>query len=157
MSAIEHTTLSADDYVQEMLRAAEAQIDDLGTMNAVNRRAFLKLVGVAGGGLALAFYVGDRATALANANGSQQGLDRFTACHVDFDEFGPGVEVFDGPHALHPFVVGTAGHDNLRSSQSQTFGQRPSEHAGAADNDGHLVVESEELAKIVVRHVLAVA
>ena len=74
MSAAEHTILSADDYVREMLRAAEAQIDDLGTVHAVNRRAFLKLVGIAGGGLALAFYVGDRATALANTNGSEQGL-----------------------------------------------------------------------------------
>jgi isoquinoline 1-oxidoreductase beta subunit len=70
MSAAEHTMLSADDYVQEMLRAAEAQ----STVAALNRRAFLKLVGMAGGGLALAFYVGDRATALAATNGSEQGF-----------------------------------------------------------------------------------
>jgi isoquinoline 1-oxidoreductase subunit beta len=70
MSAAEHTILSADAYVQEMLRAAEGQT----TVAAVNRRAFLKLVGVAGGGLALAFYIGDRATALANTNGSEQGF-----------------------------------------------------------------------------------
>ncbi len=70
MSAAEHKILSADAYVQEMLRAAEAQT----SVAAVNRRAFLKLVGVAGGGLALAFYVGDRATALANTNGSEQGF-----------------------------------------------------------------------------------
>ena len=74
MSAAENSILSADDYVQEMLRAAEAQFDGVGTVAALNRRAFLKLVGVAGGGLALAFYVGDRATALANTNGSEQGL-----------------------------------------------------------------------------------
>jgi isoquinoline 1-oxidoreductase beta subunit len=67
MSAAEHSMLSADDYVQEMLRAAEAQ----SSVAALNRRAFLKLVGIAGGGLALAFYVGDRATALAAADGER--------------------------------------------------------------------------------------
>ena len=41
---------------------------------AMNRRGFLKLVGVAGGGLALAFYIGDRATALANTNRGGQGF-----------------------------------------------------------------------------------
>ncbi len=70
MSAAQHTILSADAYVHEMLRAAEAQT----SIAALNRRNFLKLVGVAGGGLALAFYVGDRATALANTNGSEQGF-----------------------------------------------------------------------------------
>ena len=75
MSAAEHTILSADDYVQEMLRAAEAQ----HTVSALNRRAFLKLVGVAGGGLALAFYVGDRATAFATSV-SDQGFARGEMC-----------------------------------------------------------------------------
>ena len=70
MSAAEHTIQSADAYVQEMLRAAEAQTD----VAPMNRRAFLKLVGVAGGGLALAFYIGDRATALANTNSGAQGF-----------------------------------------------------------------------------------
>jgi isoquinoline 1-oxidoreductase beta subunit len=70
MSAAEHTIPSADDYVQEMLRAAEAQ----SSVAALNRRSFLKLVSIAGGGLALAFYIGDRATALANPNGSEQGF-----------------------------------------------------------------------------------
>src|SRR3954464_15977398 len=66
MTRSEHPILSADDYVQNMLRAAEAQSTD----TALNRRAFLKLVGMAGGGLALAFYNGDRGTALATANSS---------------------------------------------------------------------------------------
>lgn len=74
MSAAENTILSADAYVHEMLRAAEAQSDVQSGVAPLNRRAFLKLVGVAGGGLALAFYIGDRATALANTNGSEQGF-----------------------------------------------------------------------------------
>ncbi len=74
MSAAEHSILSADAYVHEMLRAAEAQNDMRSGVAPLNRRAFLKLVGVAGGGLALAFYIGDRATARANTNGSEQGF-----------------------------------------------------------------------------------
>ena len=68
MSAAEHTILSADAYVHEILRAAEAQSGAAG----MNRRGFLKLAGVAGGGLVLAFYVGDRATALANTGAASK-------------------------------------------------------------------------------------
>ena len=71
MSAAENTIQSADADVQEILRAAEAQTADQGGVAALNRRAFLKLVGVAGGGLALAFYLGERSTAFANTNGSE--------------------------------------------------------------------------------------
>ena len=41
MSAAENSILSADDYVQEMLRAAEAQFGGVGTVGALNRRGFL--------------------------------------------------------------------------------------------------------------------
>ncbi len=68
MSAAEHTILSADAYVHEILRAAEAQSSVAG----MNRRGFLKLAGAAGGGLVLAFYVGDRATALANTGAASE-------------------------------------------------------------------------------------
>jgi isoquinoline 1-oxidoreductase subunit beta len=68
MSAAEHTILSADAYVHEILRAAEAQSSVAG----MNRRGFLKLAGVAGGGLVLAFYVGDRATAEANTGAASK-------------------------------------------------------------------------------------
>ena len=66
MSAIESAVMSSDDYVQELLRMAEAQ----GPSHSwtLNRRSFLKLTGVAGGGLVLAFYVGERA--MAHANGA---------------------------------------------------------------------------------------
>lgn len=70
MSAAEHSILSADGYVHEMLRAAEAQ----ASVAALNRRAFLKLAGLAGGGFALAFYVGEHASAVANTSGSEQGF-----------------------------------------------------------------------------------
>jgi isoquinoline 1-oxidoreductase beta subunit len=72
MSAAEHTILSADAYVHEILRAAEAQSEIQSGAAAMNRRGFLKLAGVAGGGLVLAFYVGDRATALANTGAASK-------------------------------------------------------------------------------------
>lgn len=62
MSAAQSSILSADAYVQDMLRAAEAQ----STAAKVSRRTFLKVTGLVGGGLVLAFYVGEQQTALAN-------------------------------------------------------------------------------------------
>ncbi|HEY5808511.1 MAG TPA: molybdopterin cofactor-binding domain-containing protein [Povalibacter sp.] len=52
-----------DSYVQEIMRAAEAGVPALP---GVSRRSFMKLVGLAGGGLVLAFYVGDASMAFAN-------------------------------------------------------------------------------------------
>ena len=70
MSAIEQTVISADAYVRELMRVVEAQP---ALTLVVNRRSFLKLAGMAGGGLALAFYVGDGSVAYANVE-PQQGF-----------------------------------------------------------------------------------
>jgi len=105
MSAAEHTILSADDYVQEMLRAAEAQ----ATVAALNRRAFLKLVGVAGGGLALAFYVGDRATALATTGGAEQGFAPNAFLRISPDGsiliYAKGPEIGQGVKTSFPMII----------------------------------------------------
>jgi isoquinoline 1-oxidoreductase subunit beta len=105
MSAVEHTILSADDYVQEMLRAAEAQ----GTVYALNRRSFLKLVGVAGGGLALAFYVGDCATALATANSNEQGFAPNAFLRISPDGsiliYAKGPEIGQGVKTSFPMII----------------------------------------------------
>ncbi|HEY6644250.1 xanthine dehydrogenase family protein molybdopterin-binding subunit [Povalibacter sp.] len=68
MSAVEQSALSADAYVRDLMRSIEAQ--PVASIT-VNRRSFLKLAGMAGGGLALAFYIGDKATALANGDGTK--------------------------------------------------------------------------------------
>lgn len=62
MSAAESSIVSADAYVQDMLRAAEAQ----SAIAKVTRRTFLKVTGLMGGGLVLAFYVSEQGVALAN-------------------------------------------------------------------------------------------
>src|SRR5262245_32459937 len=105
MSAAEHTILSADDYVQELLRAAEAQ----NTIAAVNRRSFLKLVGMAGGGLALAFYVGDRATALAATNSGEQGFAPNAFLRISPDGsiliYAKGPEIGQGVKTSFPMII----------------------------------------------------
>lgn len=63
MSAAETSILSADAYVQDMLRAAEAQ----SAISRINRRTFLKITGLTGGGLVLAFYVGEPGAASADS------------------------------------------------------------------------------------------
>ena len=80
MSAAEHTILSADAYVQRCCAPRRRR----RSVAALNRRAFLKLAGLAGGGLVLAFYIGDRATALANTGGTAQELraERLPAHHA---------------------------------------------------------------------------
>lgn len=63
MSAVETSSHSSDAYVRELLRAAETQ----AATEKVTRRTFLKLTGLVGGGLVLAFHVGEQGTAFANA------------------------------------------------------------------------------------------
>jgi isoquinoline 1-oxidoreductase beta subunit len=63
MSAVETSIQSSDAYVHELLRAAETQ----AATERVTRRTFLKLTGLVGGGLVLAFHVGEQGTAFANA------------------------------------------------------------------------------------------
>src|ERR1044072_7825942 len=71
MSANEHAIASADDDVRELMRSAEAQLARLPTFN---RRSFLKVTGLTGAGLVLAFYIGDRATAFATTDSAPRGF-----------------------------------------------------------------------------------
>ncbi|MET0497590.1 MAG: molybdopterin cofactor-binding domain-containing protein [Steroidobacteraceae bacterium] len=64
MSAAERDIRCADDDIREILRLAEGQSFIAPTFN---RRSFFKLAGMTTGGLVLAFYVGDSATALAQS------------------------------------------------------------------------------------------
>lgn len=73
MSAVETSMFSADAYVREMLRAAEAQ----STSTRISRRTFFKVTGLAGGGLVLAFYMGEQSTALANAKAKEFAPNAF--------------------------------------------------------------------------------
>lgn len=65
MSAVESNVISRDDYAHEILRLAEGQSLANVVHATLSRRSFLKVSGVAGAGLVLAFYVGDEAAAQA--------------------------------------------------------------------------------------------
>src|SRR6186713_336632 len=56
----------ADDYLQSIMEMVEGKA--ASTSQSLDRRSFLKLTGMAGGGLVLAFHVGDKNAALANTD-----------------------------------------------------------------------------------------
>jgi isoquinoline 1-oxidoreductase beta subunit len=60
---------AADADVREILRMAEAS-QTPGQGRRFDRRSFIKLAGLAGGGFALAFHVGEHSVALADSTGS---------------------------------------------------------------------------------------
>ncbi len=62
MNTAHASRLAAELHLNALLEAAEART---ATPATFNRRSFLKLTGVAGGGLVLAFWMGDEAVALA--------------------------------------------------------------------------------------------
>lgn len=65
----------AADPLRDLLQAAEADIHTAsrGDGTGLSRRAFLKLSGLAGGGLVLAFWLGDRSVALAEVAAGKPG------------------------------------------------------------------------------------
>ncbi len=63
MNIATEARLASERHVLDMLNAAEATV--LPAEATFNRRSFLKLTGLAGGGLVLAFWMGDEATAIA--------------------------------------------------------------------------------------------
>ncbi|HVF15860.1 MAG TPA: molybdopterin cofactor-binding domain-containing protein [Steroidobacteraceae bacterium] len=68
MSAIETVVISRDDYAHDILKFAEAQSVREAVNTTLSRRSFMKVTGIAGAGLVLAFYVGE-GTAIAAAKG----------------------------------------------------------------------------------------
>ncbi len=82
MSAVESSVISRDDYVYEILRAVEGQSLEQAINTTLSRRSFLKVTGVAGAGLVLAFYVGEKAEA-QTASGKQFAPNAFVSIAPD--------------------------------------------------------------------------
>ena len=105
MSAAENSIL-ADAYVREVMRMAEAQVPSVPTYS---RRSFLKLTGLAGGGLVLAFYLGDRATALAAAADADKAFvpNAFLRIYPDGSIviLSKGPEIGQGIKTAFPMIV----------------------------------------------------
>lgn len=106
MSAIEQSMLSADAYVHDILRAAEAQSPALPS---VDRRSFLKLVGLAGGGLALAFYAGDKSAAFAAAGDTGKAFAPNAFLRIFPDGtiviYSKGPEIGQGIKTAFPLII----------------------------------------------------
>ncbi|HEY0683786.1 MAG TPA: xanthine dehydrogenase family protein molybdopterin-binding subunit [Steroidobacter sp.] len=103
MTAIESSILSADAYVQDLLRAAEAQ-SAIGTFS---RRTFLKVTGLVGSGLVLAFYVGEEGVALANAKAKDFAPNAFLRVSPDgtITLFSKAPEIGQGIMTAFPMII----------------------------------------------------
>jgi isoquinoline 1-oxidoreductase beta subunit len=104
MSAIESSVMSSDEYVRDLLRVAEAQ--DTSGHSTIDRRSFLKLTGIAGGGLVLAFYVGERSTArAADAAGFMPNAFLRIAPDDTIVIYSKGPEIGQGIKTAFPMIV----------------------------------------------------
>lgn len=101
MSTIEQSIASADACVQEILRAAQAQ----AASETLTRRSFLKLTGRVGGGLVLAFYVGERSTALANDQRFAPNAFLRIAPDGQITIYSKGPEIGQGIKTSFPMIV----------------------------------------------------
>ena len=52
---------------------------------------------------------------------------------------------FDLGHALPAALGMIAGHDDRGAGRGEALGQRPAQHAGAADDHGHLARQAEQV------------
>jgi isoquinoline 1-oxidoreductase beta subunit len=104
MKAHTQSNYSAEAEALEMLCAAQTH-----ARSGVDRRSFLKLVGVAGGGLVLAFYMGDRATALANPKSGESGFVPNAFLRIAPDGtiviYSKGPEIGQGVKTSFPMII----------------------------------------------------
>lgn len=103
MTAVETSMFSADAYVQDMIRAAEAQ----SASSKISRRNFLKIAGLAGGGLVLAFYMGEHATAFANGTPKQFAPNAFLRITPDgaITLYSKAPEIGQGIKTAFPMII----------------------------------------------------
>jgi len=106
MSAAETTLFSSDDYLQEIARMVEARAP---LPAAVNRRSFLKLAGLAGGGFVLAFYMGDAAVASAAGSDAAKTFAPNAFLRISPDGavviYSKGPEIGQGIKTAFPMIV----------------------------------------------------
>lgn len=104
MSAAEHSVLASDAYVQDILRAAESQSTASGRLS---RRMFLKVSGLVGGGLVLAFYVGSYSEALANGKAKDFTPNAFLRVAPDgvITLYSKAPEIGQGIKTAFPMII----------------------------------------------------
>ena len=102
------TMSAADAEVREILRLADAESS--GERPRVTRRSFIKLVGLAGGGFALAFHAGDRSAALAASSASapaESALNAYVRVMPDgtIIIFNKSPEIGQGLKTAFPLII----------------------------------------------------
>src|SRR5690606_18570024 len=103
MSAAQSSMASADAYVQDLLRAAEAP----AAVGKIDRRTFLKVSSLVGGGLVLAFHVGEQGAALANGKAKDFTPNAFLRIAPDgiITLYSKGPEIGQGIKTAFPMII----------------------------------------------------
>ena len=119
MSTTVPATSTADADVREILRIAELESHEdagryadqrVGERRRLDRRSFIKLAGLAGGGFALAFHVGERS--VARANSTEPASQAFApnayvrvAANGDIVIFNKNPEIGQGLKTAFPLII----------------------------------------------------
>ena len=82
-------------------------------------------------------------------DGVEQCFHRFAVGGVDFGEGRLAAEFFDFRDACVAALFAAAGDDDRRAGLGQAVAQLAAEHAGAADDDGDLAIESKQFLQVV--------
>jgi isoquinoline 1-oxidoreductase beta subunit len=111
MSAVikNHADHTGDDYLQTIMAMVEGQAASHSALQAKNldRRSFLKLTGLAGGGLVLAFHVGERNVALASDLGKTFAPNAYVriAPNGEIILFNKNPEIGQGVKTALPMII----------------------------------------------------
>ena len=95
-----------DQYLQDIIRDVETELET-HTMKAIPRRSFIKLTGLAGGGLVLAFQLGESNALAAQAGSSTFAPNAFVRISPDGSIliYSKNPEIGQGIKTAFPMIV----------------------------------------------------
>jgi isoquinoline 1-oxidoreductase beta subunit len=95
-----------DQYLQDIIREVEAELET-NQAQTINRRSFIKLTGLAGGGLVLAFRLGEDSSALGAQGESEVVLNAFVRISSDGTIliYSKNPEIGQGIKTAFPMIV----------------------------------------------------
>jgi isoquinoline 1-oxidoreductase beta subunit len=95
-----------DQYLQDIIREVEAELET-NQAQTINRRSFIKLTGLAGGGLVLAFHLGEGSSALGAQGESEVVLNAFVRISSDGTIliYSKNPEIGQGIKTAFPMIV----------------------------------------------------
>lgn len=111
MNTVETPRFSYDSYLHDIVSEVEGELESVAvdlTPADLDRRSFLKLTGVAGGGLVLAFFLGSKSRAVAAAAGSSEFVPN-AFIRVGTDDsiliYNKGPEIGQGIATAFPLII----------------------------------------------------